>query len=62
MLLQNRKTTSLRLHAKNRGQKFYYYNKETKSNKYTYIELPKFLFEAAYQSMPVEAAFIYSIL
>ncbi|MCI2767995.1 hypothetical protein [Staphylococcus warneri] len=43
-------------------KKFYYYNKETKSNKYTYIELPKFLFEAAYQSMPVEAAFIYSIL
>ncbi|WP_268893238.1 replication initiator protein A [Staphylococcus sp. 8AQ] len=32
-------------------KQFYYYNKETKSNKYTYIELPKFLFEAAYQSI-----------
>lgn len=43
-------------------KQFYYYNQETKSNKYTYIELPKFLFEEAYQSIPVEAAFIYSIL
>ncbi|SUM98971.1 Uncharacterised protein [Staphylococcus warneri] len=52
MYFKNRKTTSLRLHAKNRRQKIYYYNKETKSNKYTYIELHKFLFEAAYQSIP----------
>lgn len=43
-------------------KQFYYYNKETKSNKFTYIEVPKFLFKTAYQSMPVEAVFIYSIL
>lgn len=59
------KTGKQRLYVympKIKDKKFYYYYKETKSNKYTYIEIPKFLFEAAYQSITVEAVFICSIL
>ena len=41
---------------------FYYINNLTNKRKYTYIELPKFLFEPEYDSITVEAALIYSLL
>ena len=41
---------------------FYYINNLTNKRKYTYIEVPKFLFEPEYDSITVEAALIYSLL
>ncbi|WP_270251661.1 replication initiator protein A [Staphylococcus warneri] len=41
---------------------FYYINNLTNKRKYTYIEVPKFLFEPEYDSITVESALIYSLL
>lgn len=37
-------------------------NKQTQKTMFTYIELPKFLFEPEYKAITLEATFIYSIL
>ncbi|MCG1060604.1 replication initiator protein A [Staphylococcus epidermidis] len=42
--------------------KYCYINKQTNTLKYTYIELPKFLFDTRFVDITLEAALIYSML
>lgn len=44
------------------SEEYFYLNKYTNKRKYTYVEIPKFLFDPEYDSIPIEAALIYSLL
>ncbi|MGO4038252.1 replication initiator protein A [Staphylococcus pseudintermedius] len=44
------------------SNEFLFTNNQTKNRMFTYIEVPKFLFEPEYESITLEAAFIYSLL
>lgn len=44
------------------SNEYFFTNKQTKKRMFTYIEVPKFLFEPEYVSITLESAFIYSLL
>ncbi|RRJ56825.1 hypothetical protein EIM20_27795 [Pseudomonas aeruginosa] len=44
------------------SNQYIYHYKQNKNRMFTYIELPKFLFEPEYEAITLEAALIYSLL